>query len=422
MFLLYNILLTIFSPLWVPWMLWRTAKRKEKPNWAERQGNFDLKPRKDRQRVWIHAVSVGEVMAALPILREVKARLPEHEIVLSVTTSSGHQTARDKTEGLVDHLVYFPLDVARFQLAAMQRVQPSVVAIMETELWMNFLWAAKVFGAHTLLLNGRISDRSFPRSSKLKFFYRVLLAQVDRCLMQTPKDAERILALGAKSAEIFGNCKYDQAAEQDGGERDWRAELGLIADRPVLVIGSTRSSEEEDFVLEALRLFGLDRLAIVHAPRHLERAEALAAKVPGSWRRSQGTPPAPVSYVVLDSYGELGSVYAIADMVLIGGSFVDHGGQNLLQPLAHGKPVLHGCYMQNFRDVAEAARLAGATNEADTPVELAAQIEFLLSHPAERAAMGEAARKLVEANLGASARYAEAVAEAAREPLSRKGR
>src|SRR5690242_19561687 len=137
MFFFYNVLITLLAPIWAPWMWLRTRGRKEPPNWNERFGNYLLTPRKDRKRKWVHAVSVGEVVACMPILKELRADLPDHEIVLSVTTSSGHQTAREKASELYDHLVYFPIDIARFQLAAMQHVQPSVVAIMETELWMN---------------------------------------------------------------------------------------------------------------------------------------------------------------------------------------------------------------------------------------------------------------------------------------------
>ncbi len=223
MFLLYNILLTILAPFWVPWMLLKSYRRKERPNWDERQGRFDLPARGDRHRIWVHTVSVGEFFAATPILRELRKTLPDHEILVSVTTSSGHQAAREAEPGLFDHLVYFPIDVARFQLGAMQQVRPDVVAIMETELWMNFVWAAKTFGARTILINGRISDRSFPRSLKLKFFYQTLLKDVDLCLMQSETDAERILALGARTAKSLGNCKFDQAADGLNADPDeWR--------------------------------------------------------------------------------------------------------------------------------------------------------------------------------------------------------
>jgi 3-deoxy-D-manno-octulosonic-acid transferase len=415
MFLLYNFLMTITAPIWVPWMLMKAKRRKEQPNWKERQGDFDIEHRKGVERIWLHAVSVGEVVAATPILRELKTLLPQHEIVLSVTTSSGHQTAREKASELYDHLVYFPLDVPRYQLAAMQRVQPSVVAVMETELWFNFLWAAKTFEAKTLLINGRISDRSFPRSMKLRFFYKRLLENMDRCLMQTEKDAERIKALGAREAEVLGNCKFDQAAEGlDADAAQWRLELGLSSEKPVLVIGSTRGAEEEAFVIQALKDLVPERLQVIHAPRHLERIKELSHSVGAAFGRvalrSQGhTGP----YLLLDTYGELAQVYSVADIVIIGGGFANHGGQNLLQPLAHGKPVLHGPHMQNFRQVADAAAEAGATGACSTPEELRDAIVSLIEDPAKRERMGAAARELIQRNLGASKRYAEAIAEAA---------
>lgn len=416
MFLLYNLLLTLFSPFWVPWMIWRTRRRQDPPDWAQRQGDYPIKPDKAARRVWVHAVSVGEVMAALPILSRLRTKLPEFEIVLSVTTSSGHRTAQDKAKPYIDHLVYFPIDTPRFQLAAMSRVRPKAVAIMETELWFNFLWAAKTFDVETLLVNGRISDRSFPRARLFRFFYAAMLAKVDRCLMQSERDAERIRALGAAEAEVIGNCKFDEAAEGlDADPAEWREMLGLSTDRPVLVIGSTRSEDEERLVLDAVQSVGIDRLQVVHAPRHIERAEALAREAARRFgsaaRRSQGETG---SYLILDSYGELNRVYSAADVVVIGGGFDNLGGQNLIQPLAHGKPVLHGPHMQNFRDVADAAREAGASEVCSTAEALAAAIKALLDDPERRRSMGEAARDLVARNGGASERYAEAIAAAAR--------
>jgi len=176
---IYNIFLSLGSLIWVPWMIWRAKRRKEGVDWKERSGDYKIKLQKGVPRLWLHAVSVGEVVAAMPILREVRTLAPDLEIVLSVTTSSGHQTARDKAEGLFDHLVYYPIDVYRFVLAGLVRVRPSVVAIMETELWMNFLDAAHNMGIKTLLVNGRISDRSFPRASKFRFFYHDLLTRMD---------------------------------------------------------------------------------------------------------------------------------------------------------------------------------------------------------------------------------------------------
>jgi 3-deoxy-D-manno-octulosonic-acid transferase len=416
MLILYNLLLTIFAPIWMPWMLFRTWRRKEQPNWKERCGDFEIQPRKDNKRVWVHAVSVGEVVASTPILRELKEQLPDHEIILTTTTSSGHKTARDTAQGLYDHLFYFPIDINRFQAVAMQRVQPAAIVVMETELWPNFLWWAKVFDTRTLLVNGRISDRSFRRSKGLKAFYAMMLKNVNRCLMQTDGDAERIKALGATTTEVFGNAKFDQATRSAQADPEkWRRELKLPFGLPIVVIGSTRGEEEERFVIEALQIVGLDKMAVVHAPRHIERVPDLQKLVPilgiEPALRSQG---AGGRYVILDTYGELDQIYSIADIVVIGGGFANLGGQNLLQPLAHGKPVIHGPHMQNFREVAEQADRSGAALPCSTPGELAATVSWLLKNPEDRERMGTAATKLIQQNVGASRRYAEAIAQEVR--------
>lgn len=415
MFLIYNLLLTFLSPLWVPWMLLKSRRRKERPNWAERQGQFDIPPRGDRHRIWVHTVSVGEFVAATPILREIRRALPNHEILISVTTSSGHRTAREAEPGLYDHLVYFPIDVARFQLSAMQRVRPDVVAIMETELWMNFVWAAKTFGARTILVNGRISDKHYPTSHRLRFFYRSLLKDVDLCLMQSEIDAERITALGARDAKVVGNCKFDQAVQGlDAESTDWRRELQLDSKRFTVVVGSTRGEIEERLVLAALKSIGFGRLNVIHAPRHLERVDALSQLVEEATGavafRSRGESG---PYLILDTYGELSSVYKVADLVIVGGGFENLGGQNIIQPLAHGIPVLHGPHMQNFRDVAALADKAGAAKICSTTEELAETIRGLMDSTDARLDMGRKAKDLVLRNLGASKRYAKVIADQA---------
>jgi len=413
--LVYNFILTILSPIWVPWMWLRTVKRKEQPNWKERFGDFEIQPRKDRKRIWVHAVSVGEVVASPPILKEIRSQLPDHEIILTTTTSSGHQTARDTAKDLYDQLFYFPIDVNRFMGAAMQRVQPSVVAVMETELWPNFLWWAKVFDAKTLLINGRISDSSFKRSKSLKPLYAAMLANVDSCLMQTEHDAERIKALGARSAEVMGNAKFDQAAKVFAQPpQQLKAELGFEERTPVVVIGSTRGDEEEAFVVNAIKQLSID-VNVIHAPRHIERAPELMQllKKEGfapALRSAQTHQTKGTNYWVLDTYGELDRMYSIADVVVIGGGFANFGGQNLIQPLAQGKPVLHGPHMQNFREETSQADECGAAIRVDTPEKLASAIMDILPYPEKARQMGDAARKLVKTNLGASKRYAAGIA------------
>ncbi|MCE9560116.1 MAG: hypothetical protein K8R88_14355 [Armatimonadetes bacterium] len=390
------------SIIWVPWMFWRTAKRKEKPNWQERCGNFSLKLDKKKPTIWFHAVSVGEVVAARPILAAIRDLAPQAQILLSVTTSSGHQTAREGSVGLYDALVYFPLDVPKFQLAAFSRVRPQVVAIMETELWYNFLYFAKSFRATTMLINGRISDRSFPRSLKLKFFYKSMLTNLDQALMQGPTDAERITALGANSTEVLGNSKFDQAASGvDKSKSDWRAELDIPAEAFCIVVGSTRGTDEEKIIIDALP----EDSHVIFAPRHLERAPEVQALIPDSRLRSKGeTGPR----LILDTYGELGSIYAAADLAIIGGSFGEYGGQNLIQPLAHGVPTIYGPHMENFQSAAREAEETGASLRV-TAQELALTIQRLRHNPADLARMGEAGKSLVSRSQGASRRYAERI-------------
>lgn len=412
MLFLYNLALIVLSPLWVPWMFWRARQRGEQPNWGERTGAVPV-PRKAKgqKRVWVHAVSVGEVIAAMPILRELRAQEPEWEIVLSVTTSSGHQTAREKASGLFDHLIYAPIDVPRFTTFAVAKVNPDVLAIMETELWPNLLWTAKAYQKQTVLINGRISDRSFPRAKRLRWLYRSVLRNVDACLMQTETDAERIRALGAGTVEVLGNAKFDEAlAGLDADPTALRESFGVEAGAPVVVIGSTRGEEEEALVLEALADERLAGVRVIWAPRHLERVPELAGAISGRLgtvgRRSEGTTG---RVTLLDTYGELARVYAMADVVVIGGGFARLGGQNLIQALAHGKPVVHGPHMMNFREASEEAARVGATEVAATAAELSEALVALLLDEARRATMGAAAAAMVQRHAGAGARYARAI-------------
>ncbi|MCB0825651.1 MAG: 3-deoxy-D-manno-octulosonic acid transferase [Armatimonadetes bacterium] len=413
---LYNILLFLLAPLWMPWMWWRANKRAEKVDWSQRAGRYKHVGKKDKgaKRIWFHAVSVGEVVAASPILREIIAKNPDVEIVLSVTTSSGHQTAREKFEDAFDHLIYFPIDVPRYVLNALVKIKPDVVVLMETELWLNFLEMSKNFGANTLVVNGRISDRAFGRMEKFKPFYQAIFRNVDRALMQSETDADRARQLGSDKAEVMGNCKFDEAASVMGvSGAEWREKLGIEADEFVIVVGSTRGEMEEKFVLDALKSSEGSWDRVVHAPRHLERVDALAGQVTERFgsvsRRSKEETG---KYLLLDTYGELAQVYAVADLVVIGGGFDDLGGQNILQPLAHGKPVIHGPNMHNFRDVAELAARCGATQVASTPEELASAMTSLGKNDEKRSEMGSAARQLIEQSLGASERYADAVLDA----------
>ena len=411
MWILYNFLLTLLAPVWVPWMIIRSKRRREQPNWRERTGEYDIPRKEDRKRIWIHAVSVGEVIASRPILRELRKELPDYEIVLTCTTSTGHEVAKPMVGSLINYLFYFPIDVPRFCVAAMIRVEPAVVVIMETELWMNFLSAAKMTRAKTCIANGRISERSFRRAIPLRFFYRALLRNVDECFMQTEADYGRIKALGASTASVLGNSKYDEASAPDM-KINWQTELELREGCALVVVGSARA-EEEDFILEALH--GTNA-RILFAPRHIERAAAVAEKARAAGfetgLRSAGQNGKKL--VILDTFGELASAYAFADLAVVGGGFADLGGQNLIQPLAAGCPVICGPHMRNFLEPFEAGIAEGAVRVASTSAELRSQVREVLDGAELRRCMSAAGRELVARNQGAAKRYAMAVAELAR--------
>ena len=214
MFLVYNLLLPLLLPIWLPLIWLKSKRRKEQPNWKERFGNYSHLQFERKERIWFHAVSVGEVLASAPLLRELRKQFPTHEILISVTTSSGHQAAREKLIGLFDHLTYFPIDVLRWQLSAMQKVRPQMVVVMETELWLNFLYCAKVYDAKTVVVNGRISDKSFEMSLRLRGYYQALFEHLDLAAVQSEIEQQRFRSLGARKVEVLGNVKFGK----QGGE------------------------------------------------------------------------------------------------------------------------------------------------------------------------------------------------------------
>ncbi|MEP0767390.1 MAG: hypothetical protein HRF45_12740 [Fimbriimonadia bacterium] len=410
MFLLYNLLVSLTAWLWLPWAWMRSRRRAEPVRWSERMGRLRVEPGPDR--IWVHAVSVGEVHAAIPVLREIRKRLPGYEILLSTTTSSGQQTARDGARDLYDHLVYFPMDVASFCLNAMIRARPKAVVIMETELWLNFLWAADVVRAKVLIANGRLSDRSYARARRFRFFYRHLLRYVHLCLMQSQTDCERIIALGADPARVrnAGNTKFDQAMAERVEGTAAREEFGVPRDVPCVVVGSTRSQEEETLVLNALLRVRteLPDLYFVLAPRHVERVsevlDVLSERGLRAARRSHSEKGA--DCLLLDTFGELAKAYACADVAVVGGGFGGFGGQNIFQPLAYGKPVFFGPAMHNFRDIAELALRTGVGFRVSTSEELAEGMLSLLHSPDRLRSISDEAQRLIAANQGASERIA----------------
>jgi 3-deoxy-D-manno-octulosonic-acid transferase len=413
----YNALLVLFAPLIVAYLLYRRAIGKEDPaHWGERWGNYAALTPSPRPEpvIWVHAVSVGEVMAAVPVLRALRERYPDGFLLLTTTTVGGREVASQRTEP--DAIATFPLDFPFAVGRALCALRPDLIVLMEWEIWPNFLVAAKRLGARIAVLNGRVSDKGLRRGQRARFFTRPGLDAVDRFAMQSDEDARRAVRVGADAARVttLGNTKFDEsvAALTDAERQELRAELGIAGSAPVLVCGSTRESRQEGIAAEEVQLAeAVERvrarhpdLVVIVAPRHRERADSAAAAFPGAGRRSRGE-PVRSGALILDTFGELGRIYGAADLAFVGGSLVPWGGQSVFQPLAQGVPTLFGPHMNNQRDIAALARAEGVGFEVADAAALADELLRLLAlSPAERARLTERARALIARNQGVSKR------------------
>ncbi len=418
---LYNLLLVVASPVWMVLLVWRMAvKAKGRRGVHERLGGWPESAPNERW-IWVHAVSVGEVMAAQPVLNALHTRLPEHRLLLSVLTDGGYETATPLVGKSIDRVAYLPYDLRGLTDRVVRRLKPDCLVVMETELWPNLYDSCRRQGVPVLIANARLSDRSYPVYRRWRLLLRPIWRCVTQILAQSQADAERFVSIGAHPRQVScaGNTKFDQtpgAATHTPAEM--RTLLGVCLDGPLVVVGSTRAEAEEQVVAEALSLVRADHpdLVVVWAPRHLERTDAVCHALHkygfDPRRRTEPTPVEPDRTLVLDTYGELAGCYVAADVAVIGGSFVPLGGQNLLQPLAVGVPVVHGPYMHNFRDVTELAHRAEVAFPATDAADLAEELRILLGDSDLRAVLRQRAVQLVSANAGAASRVAQAAAEA----------
>lgn len=418
--LLYNLFLLLTAPLWLAYVAARLLGGSWRDRWRERFGFVPVPPPSDKPRIWIHCVSVGETLAAQPVVKLLRQASPNYEIVFSTTTPTGQQTAHDTLRDWVDYFIYFPLDLPFAVRRVLRRVQPRLLILFETELWLNLLAEQKHLGGRVLVLNGRISDRTARRAPKSRLIYQFMLHCVDFICAQSPTDAARFIALGASPSrvEVCGNTKFDQALGAVGRDADaWRHELSLPADAPVIVVGSTRAPEEEQLVADAYQQVQrvIPNTCMVLAPRHLERVEEVERLLQGrGWRTHRRSQlPLPdgqhAQVVIVDTFGELASLYGVADVTVVGGAFAPLGGQNLFQPLAHGKPVFFGPHTHNFRDIAQLAKAAGVGFEVQTATELAEGILRLLRDPKQREQIAQQASELITKHQGAAQRCVEQV-------------
>lgn len=426
MYVAYSVLIVTFFVVVSPYLAWQAVRyRKYIHSLRQRLGYLPVSFNLDgEESIWIHAVSVGEVLTARALLPELRQRYPRLRLFLSTTTLTGQQIARNSLQ-YVDEVFYFPFDLGFIVKRTLRLVKPRLFIMMETEIWPNLLHACHRAGVRTALVNGRISSRSYPRYRLARPFFRSVLSNVDRFCMQGEESARRIIEIGADPDRVVvtGSLKFDSldlpgspAAADRGANRVLRY-FRIGPDRPVVIAASTLKGEEEP-VLEAFQRIRarMPETLLIIAPRKPERFDEveLLARHAG-WsvaRRTELRVDAEPRYdvVVLDTIGELAQVYQIATAVFVGGSLVDQGGHNILEPAVFGKPIVFGPHMQNFAEIAQAFVDNHAAIQIASSRELEHVLMDVLHDPVRRARLGAAARALVEANRGARAKTMTAIA------------
>jgi 3-deoxy-D-manno-octulosonic-acid transferase len=440
MYALYSLLTAAGMLLLSPYFLLRglvqgkyLSNIPERFAWRFPPGLRDQRPGGSPEKsIWIHAVSVGEVLAVLPLAQLVKKAFPQLRLVVSTTTVTGQKIARERMP-FADAVFYFPLDWRGPVQRALAAARPAAVIIVETEIWPNFLRECRRAEVPVIFVNGRLSEKSFRgygralvySAGALAGFLKKVLSDGSLYLMQSEEDAARLIALGAPRERIYvtGNLKYDLAEPGDSALSAWlAAELAKEKRGPVIVAGSVLANEEAS----VLRAFAdvereFPRALLVLAPRKPEQFDNAAAIVATSGRKllrrcdlvlnGTGNPdlPGSVQVLLLDSLGELAGLYRHADAVFVGGSLVHSGGHNILEPAAFSKVPVFGPSMENFREMSAKFLAAGAAIQVKNPEDLGAAWRGLLSEPDRAARMGASARELVDRNRGATERALERI-------------
>lgn len=410
---LYITLLTAAGP-WIVWSAVRQGKhragyREKLLGWAPRRSD-------DGCCVWMHAVSVGEVNLLEAAIRELTSRRADLTIVISTTTKSGFELAKQK---YAQHSVFYcPLDFSWAVDAAMHRVRPDALLLMELELWPNLIRAAKRHGVKVAVVNGRLSDHSFRGYRRIRRFVAPLMERIDLIAAQDASVAERFCALGGSPAAtlVTGSLKFDGAvADRNNPETDRLRRLAqIVVDDPIFLAGSTQSAEEEMSLNVYGRLLAQHpRLRLIVVPRHPERFDEVAGLIERSghaWTRRTALDngsPADWRVLLVDTIGELGAWWGLATIGLVGGTFGDRGGQNMLEPAAYGVATCFGPNTWNFRDIVGRLLADRAAVVVHDQEELLALVERCLSDEAYRRELGRRASRCVASHQGAAARTAE---------------
>ena len=419
MYFLYTLGLALWLLLGTPvWLLQMRRHGKHRAGLRARLGKVPEQLRHHRKApiFWVHAVSVGEVLAVSGLVGALRTRHPRARIVVSTVTDTGQMLARQRFGA--ENVFYFPLDFSFAIRPYLEALRPQLVVIAETEFWPNFLRLAHAGGARVAVVNARISDRSFPGYRRVRRWLSRVLADIDLLLAQTEQDRQRLLAIGAPAerVQVAGNLKFDvPPPEPPAIVQQLSSALALAEASPVIVAGSTVEGEEP-LLLRAFEtvLTRHPRAVMVLAPRHPERFNHVAAMITDLgirfWRRSEWQPSRSIAgrVFLLDSIGELASLYALATVAFVGGSLVERGGHNILEAAQYGVPVLVGPHTENFRDIVNLFRDAGAVRVVG-PAELPLALQELAENDAERKTMGQRALETLQAHRGATDRTLQAL-------------
>jgi 3-deoxy-D-manno-octulosonic-acid transferase len=419
MYLAYSLLLSLGLLVLIPHFLFQAlAHGKYIDGFRQRLGAL---PRiEGKPVIWLHCVSVGETQAARPLAQRLKQEFPHHTLVVSTITRTGQHLARDVFRTQAETVFYFPFDWRWSVRRALKTINPAAVLIMETELWPNFLRECKQRGTPVALVNGRISRQSYRRYRLIKFFLKRIVSSLSMAVMQSETDADRLQALGMPSERLFtaGNLKFDAEAGSELVDKtaEIRDRFGLNSTVPLVLAASTHSTEEE-IILNSIKQLGTKQnVRLMIAPRHPERFNEVASLIQHSglsWARRTNPRDAEdlnATVILLDTIGELPAAYPLAEIVFVGGSIVDRGGHNVLEPAAAGLAVLTGAHTHNFHAIVKLMEEAGAIIQlpplqgAEATQEITHALSRLLSNRAELAELGRRAKQLVTENRGAAER------------------
>ena len=413
MYIIYNVLLVLATIILSPYMLFKLATvPKYRGGISQKLGRVRkgvLTVLGGTRPIWVHAVSVGEVMAAHPLIRELRKKYPGRKLILSTVTVTGNFTAKQRVPE-ADAVFYFPFDYPWIVRRVIQKINPVIVLVAETELWPNFFRELQRQGIPSALINGRISPRSYGNYLRFKRFFTEVFKSVTLFCMQSDEDAARIRDIGAPPDRVMvtGNLKFDQKISPAQ-----QRPVAIAAGRRVITAGSTHRGEEAILleIFSRLRKKYPD-LVLIIAPRHPERFDEVCGLITSAGYECQRRTrlKGPVRDVVLlDTIGELRAFYGACDIAFVGGSLVKVGGHNLLEPAAMKKPVIFSRYMFNFKEISEALIQAGGGLMVKDKEELYIKLDNLLSDKQLSSAMGEKAFKVIAANSGATVRTIDAV-------------